>query len=1493
MFERFTEKALHVVLIAQEEARRIGQNFVGTEQVLIGLIAEEGGLASIALKTRHGVTIRDVRREVKAIVDTNSGYFTLEVAFTPRARQVLESAINHARKFRKGYIGTEHILLSLLDNPSGLAIKVLENLGVNLTRLRADLLDEMGYTSEMQLGVVLNQPVVDQYGLNQTDELDQFYDQYDQEESLEEIEEDSSYGDDDEFEEDEYEDDEEEFESDPELIFDNTNANSSDQIDYIKEGERFVRDARKIIGDMVFSEEEELFYTYYTDQIYEDYKHEDLIELERYKFKYLAGRDVDFDYIDFVSLGSKQNFLFLNFSNFYIDLPAEYTVYFENFYTKRFGWNYSFKDPALKFTADFSSLNYRLFNIASKKYKTLKQDEESKLGLKWLFSQINYQRFSNKSIFAIKDGDKNPKIVFEKNLSELCNAVVEFDFGGYSYLDRKFRQNLPHFLNIFNSEEEDSEDSELKDKKRDPFKLNVRALLRIEHISYSVEDIQESNKSIFKFEATTNNIQNDLSMENNHDERDFSIDNKNAISTLEILKIIAILTLRERKSSNYVFPGIKAITNSEFFNLNFSKLKSSISISDDRKLESTIDDSKLENRPDLMGEEKKYLLDQVRRLTDKVSELKQIVEEDERLKNQLDEQVQELVDKQIDEGLGASNEQELSSESGEIKEEQNDKNQKLGTINPVKRIYSATSSVETPTLTMFTSNLSASAISGKVDPVIGRQKEVERVIQILSRRRKNNPILIGEPGVGKTAVAEALAIKIAGRDIPDELKDKIVLSLDVSLIIAGTKYRGEFEERLKRIMQELKRSKDIIVVIDEVHTLVGAGSAEGAMDAANILKPALARGELQCIGATTIKEYRQYIEKDPALERRFQPVFIEEPSEEDCFEILQGLCISYELFHGVRITSSALKSAISMSVKYIQDRFLPDKAIDLIDEACAHVRLNHRKYPEIIRHLESKVIKKVKVKNAAIRNNNFEEAIKLRDQEMLLRSKLNAYIRTIDLDKEVASKLRTLPLVTSDEIAAVVGSWTGIPLNKISTDEMQKLLDIEQYLHNRVVGQEKAVTAISKAIRRSRVGIRNPNRPIASFLFCGPTGVGKTELTKALAEYYFGSDSAMIRLDMSEYMERHTVARLIGAPPGYIGYDEGGQLTEAVRRKPYSLILFDEVEKAHPDVFNALLQVLEDGRLTDAKGKTVNFKNTILIMTSNLGSRLLSSREDEFVSEESGKTKKGIGNNVEDAAASTNQTNSSEDTFGYEFSDFEKNFSDESDMLVDLEELVGDSDDDKAYEKLSKLFEKELKKFFRPEFLNRIDETIIFQRLKFDEVSEIATLMINDISKRLIDNRIILKISEDVKTLIMEKGGFDPVYGARPLRRAITSFIEDHVAKRIIETPVLTLRIIVSVELDYLQNIMVEVYPLPTFLLEKTDKDLKTNEKNIFRVNKYFEMVKRWRQDNLEINDQLRLYYPNELFLPENEEEEEKKIKEEKKRLAKKSKLEASKLGSE
>jgi ATP-dependent Clp protease ATP-binding subunit ClpC len=625
---------------------------------------------------------------------------------------------------------------------------------------------------------------------------------------------------------------------------------------------------------------------------------------------------------------------------------------------------------------------------------------------------------------------------------------------------------------------------------------------------------------------------------------------------------------------------------------------------------------------------------------------------------------------------------------------------------------------QTPTVDAFGRDLTRMAREGKLDPVIGREKEIERVVQILSRRTKNNPCLIGEPGVGKTAVAEGLAQRITEGNIPDILRDKRLVTLELAAVVAGTKYRGEFEERLRKLMLELQQAGNVIIFIDELHTIIGAGAAEGAIDASNILKPALAKGELQAIGATTVDEYRKYIERDPALERRFQPIMVGEPTKEESLEILKGLRDRYEAHHRVKITDEALEAAVNLADRYIQDRYLPDKAIDLIDEAGSRVRLRNYTAPPDLKEMEDKLDNIRQEKEAAVRSQEFERAARLRDKEQQFRGKLNELKKQWEQKKVVSDQA----LVMEEDIAHIVSSWTGVPVQKLAEEEAERLLRMEEILHQRVIGQHEAVEAVSRAIRRGRAGLKDPKRPIGSFIFLGPTGVGKTELARSLAEAIFGDEEAMVRLDMSEYMEKHTVSRLIGAPPGYVGYEEGGQLTEKVRRKPYSVILLDEIEKAHQDVFNVLLQILEDGRLTDGKGRTVNFRNTVVIMTSNVGANYI-------------KKQQGMG--------------------------------------------FRPADPEKTYEYMKGRLLDELKRTFRPEFLNRVDELIVFKSLSQEDLEKIVNLMLKDLAGRIAEHGLQIEVTPEAK-LLLAKEGFDPAYGARPLRRVIQKRLEDGISEELL-----------------------------------------------------------------------------------------------------------------
>lgn len=625
---------------------------------------------------------------------------------------------------------------------------------------------------------------------------------------------------------------------------------------------------------------------------------------------------------------------------------------------------------------------------------------------------------------------------------------------------------------------------------------------------------------------------------------------------------------------------------------------------------------------------------------------------------------------------------------------------------------------KTPVLDQFGRDLTVMAKEGKLDPVIGRAEEIQRVIQILSRRTKNNPCLIGEPGVGKTAVAEGLAQRIVADEVPETLKDKRVVTLDLTGMVAGTKYRGDFEERIKNALEEVAREKNVILFIDEIHTIIGAGAAEGAVDAANILKPSLARGEIQVVGATTLEEYRKHIEKDAALERRFQPVTVGEPTPEEAEEILKGLRDKYEAHHKVKITDAAIRAAVQLSVRYISDRYLPDKAIDLVDEAASRVRLNAFTAPTDVKDLEAEAKRLAEEKKSAVNEQDFERAARLRDEEKAVLQQLDE--QRAKWEEQNASVSGE---VSENDIAEIVSGWTGVPVARLTEAEGQRLLKMEEILHERIVGQDEAVAAVSKAIRRGRVGLKDPHRPIGSFIFLGPTGVGKTELCKALAEAMFGDENAMIRLDMSEYMEKHTVSRLVGSPPGYVGYDEGGQLTEKIRRKPYAVVLFDEIEKAHPDVFNMLLQILDDGMLTDAQGRRVNFKNTVIIMTSNVGARMITEQRQ----------------------------------FGFGVAGEEENHGRIRDNVMG-----------------------ELKRTFRPEFLNRVDDIIVFRQLTQEDIQNIARRMLSSLDKRVRGLDMTLQVT-DAAVEEIAKAGFDPVYGARPLRRAIQSHIEDPLAEKLLE----------------------------------------------------------------------------------------------------------------
>lgn len=698
-----------------------------------------------------------------------------------------------------------------------------------------------------------------------------------------------------------------------------------------------------------------------------------------------------------------------------------------------------------------------------------------------------------------------------------------------------------------------------------------------------------------------------------------------------------------------------------------------------------------------------------------------------------------------------------------------------------KRILDNDGDTTTPTLDEYADNITKDAVEGRLDPVIGRDKEIFEVIKVLARRSKNNPVLIGEPGVGKTAVAEGLAQLILTQDVPNFLEGNVIMSLDLGSLLAGTKYRGEFEERLKRIVEEAQYDGTIILVIDEIHTLVGAGAAEGAVDAANILKPALARGKFRCIGATTIEEYRKYIERDAALERRFQPVQVKEPSVPITIDILRGLRSKFELHHTLSYHDAAIEQAAILADKFIADRYLPDKAIDVLDEAGSRVRLENKRLPQGILLLLKELQQTLTEKDTAVRQQDFETASNLLEYEMEVRTQIQVMKQALEINEKAGLKRTHIDMVMEDDVAEVIAGWTGIPVNKISESESKKLLNMEHTLHERLIGQHQAIVAVSKAIRRARVGLRNPNRPIASFIFAGPTGVGKTELTKALASYMFGTEDTMVRLDMSEYMEKHTVAKLIGSPPGYVGYSEGGQLTEAVRGKPYTVVLFDEIEKAHPDVFNLLLQILDDGRLTDSKGRTIDFKNTLIILTSNVGAKI--------IEKESGIQSKKSNQSYFDINADFLST------------------PDESDV------------DNELYKRISFLVNEELKKYFRPEFLNRLDEIIVFRHLTKNDIKQISEIMIKQLQDRMKEKDIELEVKQAVKTILVDQG-YDPVYGARPLRRAVMRLLEDNLAQECLSKPLYP-RTKLIVDADLYDNIVVTVD------YAAVDPDLRKNEEKV------------------------------------------------------------------
>lgn len=1132
MFEKFTERALKVVMLAQEEARRSGHNFVGTEQLLLGLIAEGSGIAARVLK-KGGVKISETRREIEKLIGKGSGFVSVEIPFTPRAKGILEQAMEQAQLFDHSYIGTEHILMSLLEDTEGIAIQILKKLkGVDLTKIRLHLLEELG-------------DIVDHFGL------------------------------------------------------------------------------------IMKEKEEEM-----------EKKVKDLIDQNR---------------------------------------------------------------------------------------------------------QAEVEQIQNMSEYRIE------------NYSDLLETAQEL-----------FQDEINKPKNNFGYQFQTYSDFEVD------FEAELQSLATNEFEDAQVREIVANNMSYIE--------------------------------------------------APYMDPPPCECPN------------------DGRDMEFSFDDDDYDSD----------------------------------------------YDPDYDPGYIPDNQQ----------------------YDLYPQQYPSFFDPPKPLLENFSTNLSKLAVEGKIDPVVGRNKEVERVIQILSRRRKNNPVLIGEPGVGKTAVAEGLALKIHNQEVASCLAKKEVTVLDIASLIAGTKYRGEFEERLKRIMNEVKSKKNIILVIDEIHTIVGAGSAEGSLDAANMLKPALARGELQCIGATTLDEYKQ-IEKDPALERRFQPVFVPEPTKEEAFQILQGLRVIYENFHHVRISNEILKASVELSATYIKDRFLPDKAIDLLDEAASRLKLSVLpSNSDFIKSIYNDLQTILEEKDFQIRQHNFERAIQLRTREVSLRNQIQAFlIATNQTDKIDLSQIN-LPEVTVEHVNEVLTAWTGIPLTKVGKEESKKLLNMEKQMRSQVIGQTKAVKSICSAIQRARVGIRDPRRPIASFLFCGPTGVGKTQLTKALAENFFGSVDAMLRFDMSEFMERHTVAKLIGSPPGYIGYNEGGQLTDAIRRKPFCLILFDEVEKAHPDIFNLLLQVLDDGRLTDSKGKTIDFTNTIIVMTSNLGSKYIESKliKDKKQKDKIDITQKySLGDTIEKKPTFSNEPYKSFEEYLIEspenfedqqkseiedenFESYEKDLSkiDFSNLglsQLDIEEKEKnkqkekDEEAEEEFKKIEELVKNEIRNFFRPEFINRIDEIIVFDILKKDELREICGLMLNEIEKRLLEKDIFLYVDEKAKNYIVDQG-YDPVLGARPLRRAITSNLESKITLTVLNKQVVSIRSLIFVEYDDYRKIYASLYPLPSFVLSPFNKET-TDEENIKAILAYIEVIKDWKKNGIDPEEALFRYYESNNMYHETEKEEQEKVIEAKKEFIK------------
>lgn len=1255
MFERFTEKALRVILLAQEEARKTGHNFVGTEQILIGLIEEGSGIGSKALK-ENGLKVSEVRKEINKLIGKGSGFIAVEIPFTPRAKSILEQSLQQARAFNHSYIGTEHMLLALLDDTEGIAIQILTKLKVNIYKIRRALLEELGQ-------------VVD-----------------------------------------------------PVFI----------------EMQRKEEEKEKRIKEYV---EKEL-----------------LTRAERQKKRVKEKRE-----------RIEKTILYLSSLEKY--QKTEQLEPLLNVFNS--GFSYDPKDLGYYFEeGDEDEYEYQL-HFANKEENTYQENNENQ----------NIDEDDNRNLYTIVSENEN-----------YDDSVIFEDFSDENKYIYIYKTNLDDEQNniFINFDSEQTKNLNLEEESE---------FIRQKNYNFDYVNENEDTNLENDFESILPDKKEDLQV--TFTEEDFPV------------------------TFTYSYPDIYI---NETNKINFNNTTSKIDFDTTKEIDFDINN--------------KIFFE----VNDEIDS-----NENSEIDPDINDEVQSIIEK--------IKKENFSEESRGMLLENFDNMFKKKSGEPI---------IDTPALKEFTTNLSELALDGEIDPVIGRKKEVERVVQILSRRRKNNPILIGEPGVGKTAVAEGLALKICNQEVATCLSDKEVVVLDVSSLLAGTKYRGEFEERIKRIMYEIKIKKNVILVIDEVHTIVGAGAAEGSLDAANILKPALARGELQCIGATTLDEYKQ-IEKDPALERRFQSVLIAEPTKEESFQILKGLRQTYENFHQVRLPDLTLKACVDLSSLYIKDRFLPDKAIDLIDEASSKLKISNL-YPSskkpYINDLEQRLIEVLREKDFLLRSQDFERAAKLRDKEMLLRNQIRGFLYSIKASQKEIKSREQLPIVSVDHINEILTSWTGIPLTKVEKEEAKKLLDMEKEMGKRVIGQKKAVTAICSAIRRARVGMRNPNRPIASFLFCGPTGVGKTELTKTLAESFFGSSTAMFRFDMSEYMERHTVAKLIGSPPGYVGYNEGGQLTEAVRRKPFSLVLFDEVEKAHPDIFNLFLQLLDDGRLTDSKGKTIDFTNTIIIMTSNLGSKYIDSELTKNEKEEYTTENSFLGDSIEKKI----EPKFKKTADGYEYNDPELDIF-RTNLLNSSEKIDDDQKDEEESNKIEELVKNEIKKFFRPEFINRIDEIIIFERLKRNNISEICDIMLKEIHKRLLERNIFIDVNEQAKDYIIDQG-YDPAYGAREIRRSLLKYLEDEVTATVLKTQVITLRAVVLVEYDKYRKVHSFLYPLPSFVLSPINKDMINNEENQRAILAFIKVIKEWKEQYLRPEKYLIHYYSDDDMYEETEEEEQKRVEE-------------------